>query len=554
MSRAQRLPLLLVAGALLLAAMLTSAPGASARASAGAKHAHAAKKKRLKSRKARVYKRCGKPRRKRGWSRRDLDGDRKRNSRDSNIDGDRKKNRRDCDIDGDGKPNGRDRDTDGDRIRNRRDRETDTDGTSNRRDRDIDQDKRRNCPRDADMDGDGIRNQRDRDMDGDGEPNAADEDLDGDGIKKRKDTDMDCDGIPNYLDDDSDASGDPIDTSVPAVQLPHSFFGVVADPVLGNFGAARQRVLGDIASTGVGMLRQKFQWSVIEKAPGVWNFSLYDGYVRDATQRGFTILPILFDPPAFRSSRPAGGGGGTWPPRSADEFAGFASVLVHRYGPYGSFWAAHPDLPYRPLRAWQIWNEPHIRQYWPSGPNPGAYVAMARPVAAAIKRADPGAEVVAAALSESNLGMPMNDYLLGMYAAGAAPVFDTLAIHPYAGAADQVFDLMDRIRGIADSHGDANAPIWMTELGWATSGPVSPYNLGEAGQAELVKRVWAALVRKRDRLKLRGMTYFNWQDQNPYPPKYQDFFGLHTGLLRLDGSRKPALDAFSYAVRRMTGG
>jgi hypothetical protein len=206
------------------------------------------------------------------------------------------------------------------------------------------------------------------------------------------------------------------------------------------------------------------------------------------------------------------------------------------------------------LRAWQIWNEPHIKAYWPSGPNPAQYVAMARPVAAAIKRADPGAEVVAAALSESNIGVPMNDYLKGMYAAGAAPVFDTLAIHPYASAADQVFDLMNRIRQIADSHGDGSARLWVTELGWATSGPVSPYNVGEAGQAELVRRVWAALVRERERLRLRGMMYFNWQDQLPYAPSFKEFFGLHTGLLRLDGSRKPAFGAFSETVRAMARG
>jgi len=550
--------LLLLACVLLTAALLASVPAAFARSPRGSS-AHAAKKHSSRSGKARVYRRCGKPHRKRGWSRRDLDGDHVKNRRDRDIDGDHIRNKTDCDIDGDGSRNGKDRDTDGDRVKNKRDRETDQDGTSNRRDRDIDQDRQRNCrpgrskdvPKDRDMDGDGISNQQDRDMDGDAEKNVVDDDIDGDGIKRRKDLDMDCDGIPNFEDDDSDASGSSLGATLPDVRLPHSFFGVVADAVADSTGAARRRTLGQISSTGTGMLRQKFEWSRIELSPGVYDFRFYDGYVADVVARGFTILPVLFEPPSFRSSGPSNGHD-HYPPRSGAEFGAFASLLVHRYGPHGSFWRTHPGLPYRPLRAWQIWNEPHIRAYWPDGPNPAEYVAMARPVSAAIHRADPGAQVIAAALSQSNIGVPMDSYLTGMYAAGAAPVFDALAIHPYAGAADQTFDIMDRVRRIADAHGDASAGLWMTELGWATGGPTSPYNLGERGQAELVTRVWAALVSRRSQLKLRGMIYFNWRDQPPYAPGFQDFFGLHTGLLDIYGSPKPAYGSLSRAVRAMT--
>jgi hypothetical protein len=544
--------LVLLACLLLAAAIVASTTPASADSARGPS-AHAAKKKKHRSRsaKARVYQRCGKPRRKRGWSRRDLDGDHIRNGRDSNVDGDRKKNRKDCDIDGDGKRNGKDRDTDGDRVKNKRDRETDQDGTSNKRDRDIDQDGRRNCPRDRDMDGDGIRNQRDRDMDGDGQKNVVDEDIDGDGIKSRKDRDEDCDGIANFEDDDSDASGSSFGDTIPDVHLPHSFFGVVADQVADSSGAARRGTLGQIRSTGSGLLRQKFEWARIETSPGVYDFRFYDSYVADVVSRGFTVLPVLFEPPDFRSSGPSNGHD-HYPPRSGAEFGAFAARVVRRYGPHGSFWSSHPGVPYRPLRAWQIWNEPHIKAYWPSGPNPAAYVAMARPVAAAIHGADPGAQVIAAALSESNIGLPMDDYLKGMYAAGAAPVFDALAIHPYAGAADQTFDIMNRIRRIADARGDASAGLWMTELGWATGGPTSPYKLGEHGQAELVTRVWAALVSRRAQLKLRGMIYFNWRDQPAYAPNFQDFFGLHTGLLNIDGSQKPAYGTYAHAVRAMT--
>jgi hypothetical protein len=92
----------------------------------------------------------------------------------------------------------------------------------------------------------------------------------------------------------------------------------------------------------------------------------------------------------------------------------------------------------------------------------------------------------------------------------------------------------------------------MTELGWATGGPASPYNLGERAQAILIRRVWSALVQERARLGLRGMIYFNWRDQAPYAPNYQDFFGLHTGLLAIDGTQKPAYRAFASTLQAMT--
>ena len=92
----------------------------------------------------------------------------------------------------------------------------------------------------------------------------------------------------------------------------------------------------------------------------------------------------------------------------------------------------------------------------------------------------------------------------------------------------------------------------MTELGWATGGPRSPFRPGYRGQGELIKRTWATLVRRRAKLKLRGLIYFGWRDLPPYAPLYQDFYGLHTGLLERDGRSKPSRARFTRAVRAMS--
>jgi hypothetical protein len=38
----------------------------------------------------------------------------------------------------------------------------------------------------------------------------------------------------------------------------------------------------------------------------------------------------------------------------------------------------------------------------------------------------------------------------------------------------------------------------------------------------------------------------------PYAPLFQDFFGLHTGLVERDGRPKPSVATFTQAVRTMS--
>ena len=441
----------------------------------------------------------------------------------------------------------------------------DGDGTPNHRDRNVDGDGANNA-RDADIDGDGVRNGRDRDVDGDGAPNARDRDIDGDGAPNRRDSDMDCDRVPNRFDADVDGDGirNPSDPDSDAdgirsvgriprrARLPKTFFGLTAPQAWASEGPARDRQLRDIARTGVGTLRQTFEWSRVELSPGAFSFRAYDSVVAAASRRGLTVLPVLFHPPEFRSARPSPAAGGTYPPRSAADFAAFAYAAVGRYGPAGSFWAEHPSVPRRPIRSWQVWNEPHLRVYWPTGPDPAAYTGMLRVVARGIKAADPGAEVISAALSHSNIGMPILDYVRGMYSAGAKGSFDSLAIHPYAQAADQVYKIMRNVRRVANRSGDRQARLRVTELGWATAGPRSPFRASRRGQAELIRRTWATLVKRRARLNLGGLVYYSWRDMPPYSPTYKDFYGLHTGLLDRDGRSKPARARFTRAVRAMT--
>ena len=173
---------------------------------------------------------------------------------------------------------------------------------------------------------------------------------------------------------------------------------------------------------------------------------------------------------------------------------------------------------------------------------------MLRRVGRVIRREDPDAEIVTAGLPDSRLGIGFEAYLRALMRGGGGDDFDALAIHPYARTAEGVVLAVRRARRLLTRLGHPEAGIWVTELGWASDGPPSPFTLGEDGQASEIERALGELRRLSEELGLRGVVYFNWRDAPPYAGA-KDFWGLHTGLLDIDGRPKPALRAFEREVR-----
>ena len=301
----------------------------------------------------------------------------------------------------------------------------------------------------------------------------------------------------------------------------------------------------------VGIVRQVFDWAGIETRPGSYRLSYYDDYVGTMARQGIGVLPVLFDTPAFRSRRPSRGAKrGFYPPRRARDMGVFAAALVRRYGPGGSFWRANPGIPAVPIRAWQVWNEPNLPVYWPEGPNPRSYVHLLRAVGRAIKAADRGAEVVSAGLPQSKLGIGLLAYIRGMYRAHARGTFDQLAVSAYGRTAGSIFRGVGRVRRTMNREGDRRTGIWITEVGWATGGPHTGFTTTPLRQARLIANLLNGLVARRGALRLRGVVYYTWRDQDP-ATAMRDYWGLHTGLLDVAGNPKPGYFAFRDTAQRI---
>jgi hypothetical protein len=233
--------------------------------------------------------------------------------------------------------------------------------------------------------------------------------------------------------------------------------------------------------------------------------------------------------------------------------ARFARVLVRRYGPRGSLWRSRPGLRKVPIRSWQIWNEPSLGIYWCGRARARSYVRMLKTVGRAIKRSDRRAEIVTAGIPPSRLrsAVRLTKYIKQMYRAGGRRYFTTLAINSYAKNRRELAHLLRTVRRLMNRRHDRRARIWITEIGWADRGPRHRFVVGDSGQASRINSSLGYVRRARHRLRLRGFVYYSWRDGRPYPPRYKDMWGLHTGLLSRSGSRKLASSAFRGAVARM---
>jgi hypothetical protein len=341
----------------------------------------------------------------------------------------------------------------------------------------------------------------------------------------------------------------PLPTTASAAP-PAGFVGLSADDLFGRAGPYRDKALTQQQAARVQLLRVTFDWSLIEVAPNSFDFTNYDRYVLDAAKHNITLLPVLLKAPEFYSIHP--GTRFAFQPRDNADMARWAVMLVDRYGPNGSLWQSNPGVAPHPITAWQIWNEPNLKQYWYRKPNAAQYRSMLQTIGAAIKSRDPGAEIVTAGMPDSRLktAIRLAPYLKSLYKGGGSSAFDTLAINSYATTPKYLVKLLNTTRKLINGKGGRSDKLWITEVGWCDKGVKNRFCVGARRQAKYIGQSVGLMKKKKKAWKLRGFVLFSWRDGKPYV-KGKDFWGNHTGLLTIKGKKKPAFKAFTRAVKRL---
>jgi hypothetical protein len=349
-------------------------------------------------------------------------------------------------------------------------------------------------------------------------------------------------------------------------KVPRGFFGAVwAGEIETAPGEVQAAAWDRLARAGVETTRVVFNWEIanqVKGAPIYWG--QMDSAVAGAAARGMQVLPTVMYVPNWAKRYP---NIASSPPKRNSDYTDFLKQLIARYGPNGEFWKDDRyNIPYRPLRTWQIWNEPDLQFQWYRkadhwrASDAKDYGELLKASYKTIKRADPKAKVMLASLAIDSWLVLEKLYKN----ADIEGSFDIAALQAEAGSPRFLPTVLKRFRRVLDRHGDKKAPMWATEFGWPASkgrtpkltyatGYMTGYATTDKGMAKRLRIAYPLLADAgfRKKMKLKRVIWFTSASS------YQgDFEYDYSGLLRLRGntlSTKPAYGAYTKVARRFEG-
>ncbi len=335
-----------------------------------------------------------------------------------------------------------------------------------------------------------------------------------------------------------------VSPSVAQAYLPSGFIGVSPQSPASSSDFALMR------EAGIDSVRLPLVWSAVQSEnPAVAepDWSGFDREVGLAAESGIRAMPFVFGSPEWAAPQPI-----DLPVRSAWQRWGWSTFLraaEHRYGPRGSFWKENPELPFLPIRNWEIWNEENIVTF-NGRPDPVGFASLIRISGRILHHVDPGSKVILGGLFGRPLQIPPNvgsgDFLSRVYRArNVKQYFDGVALHPYVARARAMGAQLANLRRIMRVHNDGGTPIYVTELGWGSSSGPTRWERGLWGQADQLSQAFALLSANRVRWGVAGAWWFTWSDESGTCR-----FCRTAGLLTAKREAKPAW----YRFNAWTGG
>lgn len=269
------------------------------------------------------------------------------------------------------------------------------------------------------------------------------------------------------------------------------------------------RLMATAAALGTATIRDSLHWTQIERQPGQYTFTEQNsGHVARACQAGMTVL-LGIDP--RNRIYDAGATAYSAPARAA--FARYLLTIADRWP--------------RCVVAFEIGNEIN-GQNGMTGPAAkdriAAHVALLKAVRDTVKPGHPDLLLIGGSTNTIGTG-----FLTRLFRAGMLAQVDAVAVHPYRPDPEGVDWEIGRVQ-TAMAQAGAVKPIWATEFSREFPDPA-------AAPAFYLKMI--AL------LESAGVSDHFWYaliDQSFYPTM---------GLFKLDGTRKPAAEAYAFAARTL---
>jgi hypothetical protein len=273
-----------------------------------------------------------------------------------------------------------------------------------------------------------------------------------------------------------------------------------------------------IAAAGFGFVRMDFFWSGIERQKGQYDFSGYDHLVAALARRGIRALFILdYGNPLYDdglSPRTDAGRGA---------FARFGAAAAAHFRGRGVIW--------------ELWNEPNI-SFWKPRPNVDDYMALAKAVLPAVRRADPQATIGAPATSQIDM-----TFLERCFQQGLLGLVDAVSVHPYRGAPPETAARdYDRLRALIARYapkGKERLPILSGEWGYSAAG------MPPEQQGQYLARQFLTNLMNDVPLSI----WYDWHDDGRNPKDNEQNFGTVTW----DYRPKPSYLAAQTLIRELRG-
>lgn len=286
--------------------------------------------------------------------------------------------------------------------------------------------------------------------------------------------------------------------------------------------------LAGMRAAGAGWIRIDFNWSVLEPSPGALRWGHLDAVVAAARCHGLRVLAL----PAYtpRWAR-AAGTDDKFPPTDPETYARFVGAAATHFG---------DRVP-----AWELWNEPNLAQFWSPRPDPAAYGRLVRAAATRLRAVRPAAIILSGGLAPAD-GSGLS-YLTAVIDGGGLGPVDGVAIHPYSypkspGEAGSAFSRLADVRALLVQRGLGGLQVWATEMGAPTGR--SQIAVTDGRQAVSVAEALRQWSSPPWRSWTGALLWYSWRDAGTDPADAEQNFGL----VRHDGTPKPALGAFRRAV------
>jgi hypothetical protein len=305
------------------------------------------------------------------------------------------------------------------------------------------------------------------------------------------------------------------------------------------FSSRRAADYAAMKATGAAYMRFDVNWEVVEATQGTFNYGIYDAVVNDVAAQGLTSFLVLHTVPSWANA----GGGEYAPATNTAHLTNFVYRAVKHFGAMGVWDYEIGNEVNLPHPGWTGTSGTDYATKWLIPAATGALQAqteMGYPIQIHFGSLAP----------DSWGGFNPNTFLTQAYAAGAKNYFHQMNFHPYidTGAdtpatSPNMNDVPEDLYATMVANTDGAKKIWATEFGAPTSGN---FAITEAAQAALVG---TATTKWASHPFAGPLFWYAARDQAAYGQTDRE---KYFGLLKFDGTPKPAMAAFSPAPATWT--